>query len=206
MARHIRTNTNLNTSKRAMSDILHPGTGIIFMKVGTHAKETLEVIIARKTEEIENAGFAFWGYGGNTCHPQTMVHPFARTYEQRGETVFLCMEEMESTHRGEPVRADEFSIDGTTWHPIPNAINALGSRFALVIRALRRQQLNLSLENTLVAVGDKRGRPGNQYIGGRVDKACLKILRASESTDQITPIRLVAELYPPYAVLLRNRA
>ena len=52
-----------------MSAIAAPGSGIIYMKVGVHARETLEEIIARKTQEIRDEGFAMWGYGGG-CHPQ----------------------------------------------------------------------------------------------------------------------------------------
>ena len=58
-----------------MSKIIEPGSGLLYMKVGTHARETLEDIIRRKTKEIEDTGYAFWGYGGNTCHPRTMVQP-----------------------------------------------------------------------------------------------------------------------------------
>ena len=63
-----------------MAMILKPGQGLLYMKVGTHAQESLEAIIARKTREIEQAGFALWGYGGSTCHPQTMVQPFVRSF------------------------------------------------------------------------------------------------------------------------------
>ena len=61
-----------------MSTIVTPGAGILYMKVGTHARETLDDIIRRKTREIEEAGVAFWGYGGNTCHPENMVNPSPR--------------------------------------------------------------------------------------------------------------------------------
>ena len=53
-----------------------PGDGILFMKVGVHARESLEDIIERKDKEIRDAGYALWGYGGSTCHPSTMVQPF----------------------------------------------------------------------------------------------------------------------------------
>ena len=36
-----------------MTSIIHPGAGILYMKVGTHAREPLGEIIARKKEEIE---------------------------------------------------------------------------------------------------------------------------------------------------------
>ena len=66
-----------------MSDIIHPGAGVLYMKVGTHAKEGLTEIIARKRREIDEAGFAMWGYGGSTCYPTSMVQPFARGFAAR---------------------------------------------------------------------------------------------------------------------------
>jgi hypothetical protein len=190
-----------------MSIILNPGQGLLYMKVGTHAQESLEAIIARKTKEIEQAGFALWGYGGSTCHPQTMVQPFARSYEQRGQVIYLCMQPMESTHFAEPIRAAEFSINGIDWEQIPRAINVLGSRYALAIRNLRREDFDLPLAKTKVALGNSMGANGDRYIAGRVDKACL------EATDEIgaasvpeprVHIGLVAEIVKPYAVYVRT--
>lgn len=192
-----------------MSHIIRPGAGILFMKVGTHAYEPLAEIIARKTKEIDSAGFAFWGYGGNTCHPQTMVQPFARSFERRGETIYLCMEEMESKHFGEPVRADEYSDDGLNWKNIPPEINVLGSRYALVIKDLRPERLELPLARTSVAIGNSQGRRGDRYVTGRVDKACLEITDTPELSETLEEPRihigLVAKLLPPYAVYVRNR-
>lgn len=188
-----------------MTDIIQPGTGILFMKVGTHAQETLEDIIARKTKEIEDAGYALWGYGGNTCHPQTMVQPFAKSFEQRGGAIYLCMQEMESKHFAQPLHADQFSVDGTTWQDIPPAIRVLGSRYALAIKGLRHEEFDLPLIRTRVAIGNSRGRLGHRYIRGRVDKACLEVTDASASDGPSIHIGLVAELVEPYAVYVRNR-
>ena len=191
-----------------MTDIIRPGAGILLMKVGTHAKETLEDIIARKTKEIEDAGYALWGYGGSTCHPQTMVQPFAKSFEQRGKTIFLCMQEMNSNHFAEPLRADQFSADGITWNDIPAAINVLGSRYALAIKALRKEEFDLPLAQTKVAIGPSTGRSGDKYIAGRVDKACFEVtapgIGTATAADKMK-INLVAELVPPYAVYLRNK-
>jgi hypothetical protein len=191
-----------------MNKIITPGAGILLMKVGTHAKETLKDIIARKTKEIETAGYALWGYGGNTCHPQTMVQPFARTFEERNKKIFLVMQEMNSNHFAEPMRADQFSSDGLTWKDIPPTINVLGSRYALAIKGLHQEEFDLPLAETRVAVGPSQGRSGDQYIAGRVDKACLEIVspqKGGNPEGSIMKINLVAELLPPYAVYLRNR-
>lgn len=191
-----------------MTNILEPGAGIIFMKVGTHAQESLEDIIVRKRKEIADAGFALWGYGGSTCHPQTMVQPFARSFERKGQAIYLCMEEMESRHFAVPLRAEQSSADGLRWDDIPPAVNVLGSRYALVIKELRRETLELPLSRTRVAVGNSQGRAGHIYVNGRVDKACLEMTTQADSTtgnERNMAISLVAELEAPFAVFLRNR-
>jgi len=185
---------------------LKPGTGVLFMKVGTHAKEGLDEIIARKTREIEEAGYAMWGYGGNTCHPVTMVRPFATQYERNGGTIYLCMQPMISKHFAEPVRASEYSVDGIKWEKIPEPINVLGSRYALLIKDLQKDKFDLSLHKTRVAVGNSIGRSGDKYVGGRVDKACLEVVDDENETDdeRVVEIGLVATIVDPYAVLVRS--
>ena len=191
-----------------MTGILTPQQGILFMKVGVHAQETLDKIIDRKIREIEDAGYALWGYGGGTCHPKTMVQPFAKQQVEQGNSIYLCMQEMVSNHFAEPVRAEEFSVDGAKWESIPLAINVLGSRYALAIKALHREEFVLPLNKTQVAVGNCRGRAGNDYIGGRVDKACLEcgedIAIPVGPDEPVIQINLVAELCEPYAVFLKN--
>jgi hypothetical protein len=189
-----------------MTQIIKPGAGLLFMKVGTHAREPLDEIIARKTREIEDAGVAFWGYGGNTCHPETMVQPFARTFEERGDVIYLVMQAMRSNHFAEQIAADEYSPDGITWTPVPAGISVRGSRYALVVKNLRREEFDLPLDATRVAVGRSIGARGSKYISGRVDKACLQLTDdvLTQDDEKRVHIGLVAELADPYAVYLRN--
>ena len=190
-----------------MSLIIEPGHCILYMKVGTHAKEPLPSIIKRKTKEIEDTGYAFWGYGGPTCHPRTMVQPFGQESERRGSVIYLCMEPMESTHFADQIRADEFSVDGFVWEAIPQSIGALGSRYALIISSLSEEEFELPLSRTKVALGNSAGILGSTYIKGRVDKACLEIINETPpgSDPRKVDISLVAQLKKPYAVFLRNR-
>lgn len=192
-----------------MNEIFRPNAGLLFMKIGTHAREDLKAIIARKTEEIRSTGFGMWGYGGNTCHPSSMVQPFAKSFEQRGQTIHLCMEQMLSNHFAEPLCAAEYSADGMTWHEIPETIRVLGSRYALVIDQLREERFILPLNQTRVPIGPSMGRLGSRYIQGRVDKACLEVLEAPELTNAADQreieINLVATLQAPYAVFLRGQ-
>lgn len=191
-----------------MSEIIRPGEDILFMKVGTHAAEPLEKIIERKQAEIDAAGFALWGYGGNTCHPLTMVQPFARGAIERGNQIHLCMEEMVSKHFAVSERATEFSEDGIDWQEVPPEIHVIGSRYALAIRNLEQRSLELPLAQTEVAIGNSKGRRGDRYIKGRVDKACLEIVEPQDDVDdpeaRVVPIGLVAELVEPYAVIVRS--
>jgi len=163
----------------------NPGDNILFMKVGTHASEELSEIIGRKRAEIDAEGFAFWGYGGTTCHPATMV-------------------QMMSNHFAVPVRAEEYSPDGISWQPVPGGINCKGSRYALLIDSLDEVDDVVDLSRTRVAVGPSRGKIGASYIQGRVDKACLAVTDEPAGDPDIVEIRLRANLIKPYAVFLRN--
>jgi hypothetical protein len=191
-----------------MSRIFNPGQPVIFMKIGVHAKEPLEKIIERKLKEIDDEGMAFWGYGGNTCHPRSMVQPFAATAVAKGKPIYLVMEKMVSNHWAEPVRSDEYSVDGQVWKPVPQGIHVLGSRFALAIRNLQPADFKLPLSRTHVAEGPSRGKVGSGYVSGRVDKACLELDEGVQvppaPDDKVAPIGLVAELCEPFAVFLRN--
>ena len=173
------------------------------MKVGTHAQEPLEEIIRRKKREIEDAGFSMWGYGGNTCHPMTMVQPFARVHAAASQPILLCMEPMTSKHFAEQVSAKEFSIDGAKWEPIPKGIDVLGSRFALCIDTLYEVEAHLQLADTRVALGSSKGKNGRDYIRGHVDKACLEVVSTGPADTEPVEIGLVASVIEPYAVLLR---
>lgn len=177
------------------------GDSVLYMKVGTHAREGLAEIIARKRREIEDEGFSLWGYGGNTCHPTTMVQPFA--IASPGPIV-LAMQPMTSNHFAEPVRAEEFSSDGFDWTQIPNGISVLGSRFALVLESLEEVDVELDLATTRVAVGNSMGRPGDDYVKGRVDKACLRAGFEPAGASRPVRIQLAARMASPFAVFLRN--
>lgn len=175
------------------------------MKVGTHAREPLADIIERKRQEIEEAGFALWGYGGNTCHPISTVQPFAKSYERRGGVIYLCMQPMESSHFAIPARASESSVDGLKWEKIPEVINVLGSRYALAIADLHQDEFELALEQTRVAIGTSAGRIGSKYVSGRVDKACLEVEEAAQDAEpRHVHIGLTATVVAPYAVLVRD--
>lgn len=185
-----------------MSDAFGIGDPIIFMKVGVHAGEELADIITRKQAEIADAGFAMWGYGGNTCHPRTMVRPFAANHTSSTGPIRLVMQEVKSNHFADQVRAGEYSIDGETWAAVPPTINVLGSRFALCVNSLEQVEAELALGGTEVAVGRNKGRSGSSYLRGQVDKACLEIVAGGDDRPPV-PIDLVAELVEPYAVILR---
>lgn len=191
-----------------MTKIITPGNSVLFMKIGVHAQEPLEKIVERKLKEIDEAGMAFWGYGGNTCHPTTMVQPFAHAQAGKGNPIHLVMQKMESNHVADPIPADEYSIDGRTWIAVPKGVNVLGSRYALIIEDLEEADLTLPLARTTVALGPSRGRVGLGYVSGRVDKACLELgdgVDVPVPADEGTKIGLVARLKDPYAVFLRNR-
>lgn len=189
-----------------MADELKSGDPFIFMKVGVHAKESLADIIKRKREEIAKAGVSFWGYGGGTCHPLTAVQPFVKEYVGSGLNVRLLMQEINSRHFADPVRAEEYSIDGIRWEKVPKDINVVGSRYALVIDSLDEVDIPVALDAAAVGIGRMKGAQGDKYIRGHVDKACL-VYTPQTHKHEVQPInmKLAARLASPFAVLLKQR-
>lgn len=190
-----------------MNANFNPGDGLLFMKIGVHAKEPLESIIKRKLKEIKDEGICMWGYGGGTCHPINAVQPFVAQHVSAGQTIYLCMQEMTSKHYAEPERANYFSEDGKNWTEIPKGINVRGSRYAMVLKSLEPVDFALPLAETQVGIGNSQGRRGDLYVRGRVDKACLNYAGnpsgAVHDPKTITTINYVAEVAQPYAVLLK---
>lgn len=182
--------------------------GLIFMKVGLHAQESIEDIIARKQKEYENAGSIFWGYGGGACHPLRAVQPFANEVEARGEQVLIIMQKMESKHRAPPEVAKEYSDDGVIWKPIPQGIEVRGSRFALVLDELCFEEFDVDLGELEVGVGPSRGKRGDKYLVGQNDKGCFvfseRELPVPPEEQRIKSVSLVARVKSPFAVFVRN--
>jgi hypothetical protein len=138
-----------------------------------------------------------------------MVQPFAESFAAQGKPIHLVMHQMTPRHFAEPLRADQYSADNSTWTDVPRPINVLGSRYALVIKSLERCEMKLPLDQTRVPVGKSMGRIGSRYLRGQVDKACLEVIEKPELMNEGDPrdieIDLVAEVEQPYAVYLRSK-
>lgn len=187
---------------------LKTGAGVLFMKVGLHAQETIEEIIARKQHEYQQAGSIFWGYGGSTCFPTTMVQPFAKELEGKGQELLIIMQKMNSKHAAPPEVAKDYSDDGVNWQPIPQGIEVRGSRFALVLDELRLEEFDVDLRDLEVGVGRSRGKRADRYLVNQADKGCFlytpsDALVAPEE-KVIKSISLVARVKSPFAVFVRN--
>jgi hypothetical protein len=182
--------------------------GLIYMKVGLHAREPIEEIITRKRKEFDSAGSIFWGYGGATCHPLTMVQPFAKESAKNGKEVLIIMQKMDSKHAASPEVAKQYSDDGVNWQPIPKGIEVRGSRYALVLDQLREEEFDVDLSELQVGVGPSRGRPATAYLVGQADKGCfIYVPRPRPIATQehvLKHIALVARVKAPYAVLVKN--
>lgn len=88
---------------------------------------------------------------------------------------------------------------------MPAGVLVTGSKFALVLRNLRRTEERLDLGAYEVGVGKKAGTPLARYLRDHVDKACAR-LAAVAGPAAIAAVVLRAELVHPYAVFLRNDA
>jgi hypothetical protein len=185
-----------------------PPDKFIFMKVGNHAGETWEQILKRKRQEYKRTGRIFWGYGGNTCHPISIVQPFARLALKEHGSIFLVMEPIDSKAEPDIVPAIEYSQDGVTWEPIPDGIQIIGSRYALVLDEIKPGDLEISLAEFEVALGPSAGKPAELYLQGHVDKGCfIKSAQnrvVPEQKQGVRKIGFMAQMKEPFAVLLRG--
>ena len=180
----------------------------IFMRVGSHAGESFEDILERKQRELSEAGRIFWGYGGTTLHPIRQVQPFAKLWVQEAGSIQILMQPIDSRADPDVLPANEFSVDGIKWEPLPPGIVVTGSRYAIVLDEIGPGQLDLDLGNFEVGIGPSRGRNAAKYLRGRVDKGCL-VAKPTNDEPEVSeaPISIgfQAQLLDPYAVMLRHR-
>lgn len=177
----------------------------MFMKVGDHAKEDFDSILERKNQEFKRTGRIFWGYGGMSCHPLTQVQPFARMQVKKHGAIYLLMEKIDSHADPDIVPATRYSEDGVNWKTIPDGIEVIGSRYALILDEIKPGDLEICVGNYEVGIGPSRGKNASEYIQGHVDKACLVSTskRISPVESKIKCIETCAKLLEPYAVILK---
>lgn len=181
---------------------------MLFMKVGLHAGETLDQILARKQAEYDATGMIFWGYGGSNCHPVNQVQPFVRSHiEESPAGIHLVMAPINSVADPQVLPATEYSSDNVNWSPIPKGINVTGSKYALVLEEIQPCELELQMEEFVVGVGPSKGKGANDYLRGRSDKACLSkgVAGAGDKGLKLRSqeIAFAAKLQDPYAVFVR---
>ena len=188
-----------------MSDINLNKDAFIFMKVGAHAGENFDSILKRKMEEVKKVGFSFWGYGGKACHPLNQVQPFAKKTIQRKGSIYLFMEHINSNADPDIVPATEFSEDGIHWKPIPDGILVTGSRYALVLDEIKPGELEIPISAYEVGIGRSMGKSADNYLKGRIDKACLEFNpeRLVGAEVKSKKISYTSKLLDPYAVFVR---
>ncbi len=100
------------------------------------------------------------------------------------------------------VPAREESTSGIDWSPIRPGIVTIG-RYALVLKSLYTTTYAIDLGRYEVGIGPHAGMALPDYLRARVDKACARLAASPASVD-VRPIAMLAELVPPYAVLLRT--
>ena len=179
----------------------------VFMKVGDHAGETFEDILARKRKEYVKTGMIFWGYGGNACHPIQQIRPFARSVFDKQGSLYLLMQPIHSNADPDILPATEFSADGVTWEKIPKGIEVTGSRYALVLDEILPEEIDINLEQYVIGIGPSIDRRAQDYLKGRTDKACLVHSPTHEeilNKNNIRGVKYAARMQEPFAVLLRH--
>ena len=137
-----------------------PGSGFVFMKVGTHAREELGTSSRASGRGPRMKAYGPWAMGRNTCHPFIIiVHGFVRArLREEGRRHLLCMQPMTSRHFAAP--PGRGSSPKTALHGCPchKEINVLGvACHAMAIDELREEEFDLSLGNTQGGCRDELG-------------------------------------------------
>ena len=178
---------------------------ILVMKVGLHGNETLADIISRKQNEELVAGFCFWGYGGNLCHPFSVVQPFAQNLLTPARRIRAVFVKTTSPFFGDHIEpADEYSINGMDWLSLPKGISVTASKFALVLKNLRQTSESICYGSYSVAVGPSAGKSLRDYMRFRVDKA-VAVRNNSPDDGPVVAVDFTADLIEPYAISVRRR-
>ena len=176
---------------------------IIFMKYGVHASEGVEQI-ARKKNELQNAGKMLWGYGGTICHPVNQIHPFLNGNVNRNEKTYLVMAYTPSEMHKNIFAAESYSINKKKWIELPKGIHVYGSKYAIVCKSIEQCDYTVDLADYIVPIGNSCGRPLSEYVNGRIDKACGRWDgKSKERLSKPVHITLCAEIDYPYAVFLK---
>lgn len=178
---------------------------IIIMKIGYHAGESLNEIINRKKDEKKKSGIIFWGYGGTLLHPTRQVIPFVNESLQHGNIPMLLMCITPSKHQPskELSKAREFSVDGTSWNPLPEGVVVTGSKYALICDRIIEVNFEIESNEYKVAVGRRKGQSLGEYLKFRIDKACASLNKDSAKGSVKIHVSLIGELTEPYATFLR---
>lgn len=172
---------------------------IILMKYGYHAGEEVDAIIKRKEKEIADVGYCFWGYGGTLLHPLNQTQPFCEN-----KKVYLLLTQTPSKFLNSAKRAEYYSKDKITYEKIPNGINVLGSKYALVFKNLKKVDMEINLYDYEIGIGASTGKCLKDYFGGRVDKAIATFNGKADKEEKVH-IDYVAEMIVPYAVIIKER-
>jgi hypothetical protein len=100
--------------------------------------------------------------------------------------------------------ADEYSVDGSSWKAIPKGVTVTGSKYALLLGEIEPGDLLLSMSQCKIGVGPKQGNLAQDYLRGRVDKACLETdHNRPVDPETFTQISVMAKMIEPYAVFIR---
>lgn len=182
----------------------------IFMKVGWHGGKSLEKILRRKKNELNEAGKIFWGYGGTVLHPTNQVQPFAKEWVKKQGSIEVLMEVVgNNSGAGPPAgTAKQFAVsDKELWKRIPKGIKT-GGKHALVLDEIMEltTPLKLDLRDYEVGIGPSKGKKNAaDYLSYRTDKAALVEAQSTRNRSKEPKpvlIKYRARLLCPYAVFL----
>lgn len=168
---------------------------IVFMKYGTHANESPDMILKNKINEISLCGHTFWGYGGNVCHPINQLQPFINKNTKIREKTYLILSRIDSYWSGNTTRAGFYSFNNMDWIPFSDENIVTGSKYAIMCNTFELCSFKIDLSLYRVPIGKSAGRLLSSYISGHNTKGC-GVFCFSENVEspKIFHISAIAEI------------
>jgi hypothetical protein len=178
---------------------------IIYLPGGVHANEEINSIVERKIKEINKNGFMFFGYNGTLLHPNSQVVPFGKKNHKNNNKTYVLISAIKKDYQKFVIKAKDYTINRVEWFDIPENINVLGSKYALVCSNIKPCSFDIDLNDYVIARGKHKNERFAEVYSTRLDSVCAHYNpeNKKEINKKIVHIDYIAELTEPYGVFVR---
>jgi hypothetical protein len=176
--------------------------------VGSHASETLEVIISRKKKEIMERGYTLWSFSPATFERVSIWREELQKQDMNSCSVICCGDTTVDPHNGKSsiIWAEEMSVDMKNWTKIPkmtsyhrpaNKNGILASAFMVSNIEVLKENIKVLRPNNWFCVSE------NGWKSSPVPTRGEYLVRTPMEADNGRAIRLILKVKEPFVIWVR---